>query len=197
MNICERFKLVRKKAKLNQKTFAYELGISQAHVSGIENGKDKPSSTLIKLICLRFNISEDWLLGESHSMGISYDSFTDEGITIRYKNNRFENDIMHEKRTGDDLKNTYESYIYLGTLLLAAELEKNDKTEYFKYIRLAIDDFEKLIFHVSNGFLPYKNDVSAWLEYKNICISKMDKVTARLKSAVNLYLRKHGENMII
>ena len=51
--IGERIKEIRKQHNLNQTKFATELGISQNHVSNIENGNENPSTTLIKLISMK------------------------------------------------------------------------------------------------------------------------------------------------
>ncbi len=60
--IGERIKLIRSNRKLTQEAFAQILGISHAHVSKIENGKEAASLTLIKLICMEYGIRKEWLL---------------------------------------------------------------------------------------------------------------------------------------
>lgn len=57
-----RIKEIRKMENLTQLDFANKLGISRGHVSNLEIGKDKPSDSLIKLICLNWGINEYWLL---------------------------------------------------------------------------------------------------------------------------------------
>ena len=59
-NVSERFKAVRKELGFNQQQFANELGISQTHVSAIETGRENPSTSLLKLLCAKFSIKEDW-----------------------------------------------------------------------------------------------------------------------------------------
>jgi transcriptional regulator with XRE-family HTH domain len=61
-SIGERFKEIRKDAGITQKTFAQSLGISQAHISGIESGESEPSKQLIKAVGSKFGINEKWLL---------------------------------------------------------------------------------------------------------------------------------------
>lgn len=48
---------------LNQKTFADEIHVSQSQVSDWTSGKSKPSFDAIRDICLRFNISADYIMG--------------------------------------------------------------------------------------------------------------------------------------
>lgn len=64
MTLGERFKFVRKNNELNQKEFAQRLGISQAHVSKIENGSEKPSETLLLFVSYLFAINIEWLKDE-------------------------------------------------------------------------------------------------------------------------------------
>lgn len=56
-----RVKSIRKSEKLTQEEFAERIGISRAHVSGIETNKDKPSSTVIKMIVKEFGVKEKYL----------------------------------------------------------------------------------------------------------------------------------------
>ncbi|HEY6837126.1 MAG TPA: XRE family transcriptional regulator [Geobacteraceae bacterium] len=50
---------------LTQKTFAQSLGIVQGFLSGIESGKKEPSPTLLYAICHKYNVPEDWLVGDN------------------------------------------------------------------------------------------------------------------------------------
>ena len=60
--IGERLKILRKETGLKQGDFAKRLEISQSLLSGIENGNEPLSDRTRKIICLEFNISENWLL---------------------------------------------------------------------------------------------------------------------------------------
>ena len=71
MSIGERILLLRKYLKLSQKEFAKQLGISRGHVANIENPSRTPSDMLIKLVCLRYCVSETWLLTGQGEMFIS------------------------------------------------------------------------------------------------------------------------------
>ena len=57
----ERLKLVRKNSGLNQTDFGNKIGMSQSGYGQIENGNRSLNDRLIKLICIEFNINEDWL----------------------------------------------------------------------------------------------------------------------------------------
>ena len=55
---------LRNKHNLTQQEFVDRLniGISRGHLSHIETGKNIPSAEIIKAICIKFNVTADWLL---------------------------------------------------------------------------------------------------------------------------------------
>ena len=59
--IGERIKKVRKKKGMTQSEFADKLCLSRTHITNIENGKDNVSGSVIRLISILFDISEDWV----------------------------------------------------------------------------------------------------------------------------------------
>lgn len=60
-NIVERMIAVRKTLKLSQREFADRLGIKRNAVSMIEVGINTLTDQNIKLICMNFNVHEEWL----------------------------------------------------------------------------------------------------------------------------------------
>jgi transcriptional regulator with XRE-family HTH domain len=52
---------IRKTKGLSQTEFAKAMGITQASLSLIEQGKSKLTEANIKLICLTFGVREEWL----------------------------------------------------------------------------------------------------------------------------------------
>lgn len=64
----------RKKMNIKQHVLAERLGISNNHMSGIENGKEKPSIPLLAKICETLNVTPDFiLLGNMRSNRVSKD----------------------------------------------------------------------------------------------------------------------------
>lgn len=61
IEMCERFKDVRLSLKMKQGDFAKEIKTTQGHVSDIENKRKNVSDRVIEIICLKFNINEEWL----------------------------------------------------------------------------------------------------------------------------------------
>lgn len=59
--ICERFKEIRNLLGMKQWDFAKEIKLTQGHVSDIENKRKGVSDRVIEIICLKFNIREEWI----------------------------------------------------------------------------------------------------------------------------------------
>ena len=57
----ERIRIIRKTLKLNQKEFAKRLGMQSSTLSMIEVGDNVLTEKNIKLICMTFNVNENWL----------------------------------------------------------------------------------------------------------------------------------------
>ncbi len=61
--IGERIREIRAENKLTQREFGERLSVSQDTVSLWEKGKSLPSAEYIVLICRKFGVSSDYLLG--------------------------------------------------------------------------------------------------------------------------------------
>lgn len=59
--IGDRIFFLRKQLNLSQGAFGEKIGIKKASMSSIEKNKSNPSTQTIKLICIEFNVSYDWL----------------------------------------------------------------------------------------------------------------------------------------
>jgi transcriptional regulator with XRE-family HTH domain len=57
----ERIQKIRKSLGLNQKEFAERLGMKRTTLSMIEVGDNTLTEKNIRLICMTFNVSEEWL----------------------------------------------------------------------------------------------------------------------------------------
>lgn len=58
----DRILAIRKYNHMKQEEFAEVLGINRASVSYMESGKNDPSATTFRLICIKFHVREEWLL---------------------------------------------------------------------------------------------------------------------------------------
>lgn len=61
MTINDRIKVLRKHLGLNQTDFGEKVGIAQGHMTNIETGRREVTEKSIKVICLQFNVNEEWL----------------------------------------------------------------------------------------------------------------------------------------
>ncbi|MDO4490506.1 MAG: helix-turn-helix transcriptional regulator [Lachnospiraceae bacterium] len=74
MTIGERIRLIREKSddkKISMASFAEIIGVTSGAVSQWENGQKVPSASVIKLICNKFNVRENWLLKEEGEMFVN------------------------------------------------------------------------------------------------------------------------------
>lgn len=62
MTIGDRIKTIRKSEGKNQREFASSIKISQPTLAMFENGQREPKDIHIEQICLKYGISEKWLL---------------------------------------------------------------------------------------------------------------------------------------
>ncbi len=75
MTINERIKHIRKEKGLNQKQFASLLGVTQSGVSYMEQTGSNISDSIIKSICVMYNLSENWLRTGTGNMYIESSKF--------------------------------------------------------------------------------------------------------------------------
>lgn len=61
MDINDRVKAVRNQLDLTQIEFGSKTGISQGHLTSIENGKRTVTEKTLKVICATFDVNEEWL----------------------------------------------------------------------------------------------------------------------------------------
>lgn len=95
----ERLRKVRKELGLSQSEFASSIGVEQAYLSHLENGKVGIGSKILFSLIEKYNISSDWI-------------FTGEGSMFKQNNSRIvakaimdiEKVIENLKRQGIDVK---------------------------------------------------------------------------------------------
>ena len=192
----ERFRDIRKELGFNQQQFAYELGISQTHISGIENGRDNPSKSLIKFLCAKFSVSEEWMLEGVGTPLPEWDMTTDKGAIAKYNALQVSFEKMLLGATGDDLICMIQAFCHLVGALDARKINPQETTAYRKAICSVIDDLEKLTMMVSSDtVLPPKTDAMGWVNFKNSCLVATTRINRSVKDAVNIYLEKYGEEM--
>ena len=67
MTINQRVKQVRQELGLSQAKFAQAISISNGYIAGIELERNKVNDRIVKLVCMIFDVNEEWLkTGEGH-----------------------------------------------------------------------------------------------------------------------------------
>ncbi len=67
MAFCERLAALRKESGLNQKDFAASIGVEASKYNKWETGANRPDYEMVCMLADRFNVSTDYLLGQSES----------------------------------------------------------------------------------------------------------------------------------
>jgi transcriptional regulator with XRE-family HTH domain len=57
----DRLRAIRKALRMNQKNFAAHIGLSQNALSMIEKNRAPLTEKNVKLVCMTFNVDEQWL----------------------------------------------------------------------------------------------------------------------------------------
>ena len=144
-SISTRIKDVRKEKKLTQAAFAENLGITPSYVSKLEAGKENASDTLLKLICMEFEVNQQWLMngeGERHS-SLS-DSNKDDSDFILGSALR---DLQKLLNTTSNVK--YSNYSYstgsLVSILLADGIDTSYEFEYLANIEMLMSNLLRVL----------------------------------------------------
>lgn len=194
-SIGERIKLVRQSNKKSQKEFAEEFGLSQSHISNIEKGNDKPSLTLIKFICLKYDVSEEWLMhDEGYMERYGNWDYTDDGLYAKYATFKKDAEDLINRLSGEDRKNFVAAYCYFVTLATGNNLEGEKKSQYIRLLNDFMDKFERLIFATSS----YKSfsqsskvNYHCLFDYVNTSYQLMSEMDKSLKETLNMYLSSY------
>lgn len=68
MSVNQRIKQIRQELNLSQAKFAKAISISNGYIAGIELENRNVNDRIIKLICITFNVREQWLKSGEGSM---------------------------------------------------------------------------------------------------------------------------------
>lgn len=98
--IGDRIFFLRKQLNLSQRAFGEKIGIKKASMSSIEKNKSNPSTQTIKLICIEFNVSYDWLVDGVGDIFIENNDSIHERIKFLRKNELKMTQIEFGKRLG-------------------------------------------------------------------------------------------------
>lgn len=200
MELNERFKAVRKALKQTQKQYAEELGISQAHLSGVENGKDNPSMSLIKLVCVKYGISEEWLVDEKGSMFVKdsgFDTVTDEGLKAKYQIMKDFLEKTISEQTGDNLKNIVQAYSNFVSLVTMPGLNDKNHTNYLNALCGVNNALEQIAYNSYMLKSVSDSNYKALLQHKTKVDAVINKIDEDIKKALSCYLVQYGKDLTL
>ncbi len=200
MELNERFKAVRKALKQTQKQYAEELGISQAHLSGVENGKDNPSMSLIKLVCVKYGISEEWLVDEKGSMFVKdsgFDTVTDEGLKAKYQIMKDFLEKTISEQTGDNLKNIVQAYSNFVSLVTMPGLNDKNHTNYLDALCGVNNALEQIAYNSYMLKSVSDSNYKALLQHKTKVDAVINKIDEDIKKALSCYLVQYGKDLTL
>lgn len=120
--IADRLKMLRERNGITQAEFANILGISQSALGNYERGDRVPDATIIKNICIKFNMSADYLLGLSENQNPNNTSI---GERLGLSDKAIETlECLHAHSEEDNSSNNKYSLRAIN-LLLERERERN------------------------------------------------------------------------
>lgn len=174
-DIGERFKQIRKHFNLTQQLFSISLGISRSHISNIENGREKPSDTLLMLLNSKYHINTEWLLeGKGNMLINDIDVITSEEFERKeyignLYNKLFEATNSHVKRhLYNHILECLLTILVEDSYWLVADINSKERLDYLKYTD---DLFTKLSDLINEIRIISKNskqnDYKQMLEAKN------------------------------
>ncbi|MCI2106832.1 MAG: helix-turn-helix domain-containing protein [Intestinimonas sp.] len=94
MTINDRVKVVRSQFGLTQIEFGGKTGISQGHLTSIENGKRAVTEKTLKVICATFNVNEEWLRTGEGDMFVEDDNVLLSQLAKKYNLDDFGQKFM-------------------------------------------------------------------------------------------------------
>ena len=110
--ICERFKKIRKFLDMKQIDFANAIKLTQGHVSDIENKRKCVSDRIVEIICLKYNINEEWLRNGTEPMfNIKTDDFTEISVEINKHDAKARQAIIDYWNLSEDDKRLFWAFL--------------------------------------------------------------------------------------
>ena len=200
MSLNSRFKEVRKILKQTQKQYAEELGISQAHLSNIENERDNPSLSLVKLVCVKFGVSEEWLTEEKGEIFSKYNGFdivTDEGLRSKYQ---IMKDILEKQiaeQTGDNLKNIVQAYSHFVSLATMPGLTDENQENYLEALCSINSALEQIAYNSYMLKTVSDSNYKALLQHKTKIDTGISRIDENIKKALACYLVQYGKDLTL
>lgn len=193
--INNRFKQLRQTLNYSQQEFAEKIGISRAHVSGIETEKDNPSTSLIKLVCMNFGVNEEWLREGTNQMFVIDKSFDMESVKSAISKYEVMKSILDQyiyNYKGDDIINVINSFSFFTSILTMKGLNDNRHTDYHQSFDNLMNIIESTTFKTYMLKETKSNNYKLLLKYKTALDETDSKILLEFKNMLSAYLREYS-----
>lgn len=194
-HIGERLQEIRKSKNLTQTEFGKMFGVTHAHISSIERGKENPSEMFILFMIEKFKVDEKWFrLGEGEMYSLDgINTTTDNGNLKKFDmlNNQLTNYVNNIN--GQELKTAVKILSYFNCLLVIDDLKNDNRISYMQNLLIIIKNID-LLFANANTLTILKErsgnykDLLRFSSETNELLTNIDKA---LKDILNLYIDKY------
>lgn len=192
-NIGSRIQLLRKSKKLTQAEFGKLFGVTHAHISSIERGKENPSEMFMLFIIEKMKVSESWLRNGEGEMyaDLPFSTATDSGNITKFE-------ILAENLleylnsiNGEELRICVDiiSYFY-SSLANRNFLDDKAKTDYLMSLQKIIKTMD-ITFCKANSLSVLKGRTE---DYRDLLLFSSEtqenilQINNAIKDVLNLYI---------
>lgn len=194
-NIGERIQQLRKNQNLTQVEFGKIFGVTHAHISSIERGKENPSEMFILFIIEKLGVNETWLrtgIGEMYVIS-NFDTRTDAGNITKFE--LLNKNLIEYLNTisGDELRIVIKILSYFQSSLIVQNFsDKDKKIDYLEYYEKIIKTLDN-IFANANSLTCFKENSKSsmyemLLSFSSEANKNISQINATIKEILNLYV---------
>lgn len=190
--IGERIQELRKSKNLTQTEFGKMFGVTHAHISSIERGKENPSEMFILFIVEKLKVNEIWLrTGEGEMYSISnFDTRTDSGNITKFEllNQNLVNYMNNIG--GEELKTIVSILSCFQSSLINQDFKNTEsKMVYLKELEKIVKLLD-ITFANANGLIVQKNKS---INYKTLLSfsAKTNKEISQIDDSIRTILNRY------
>lgn len=198
-NIGERIQELRKSKKLTQAEFGKIFGVTHAHISSIEHGREKPSEMFILFIIEKMNINEEWLRNGEGEMERFLPRFGSVTLDENYRA-KFNNYFVPRVRDfingfeGQELKKIIETLSFFQSSITNKDFKDQKEAKYYlKEYENIIQLLESIISDANSLSVlkQRKANYKDLLRFTSRTNQKIEELNSSIKNILNLYIDKY------
>lgn len=198
-SIGERIQVLRKSKKLTQAEFGKMFGVTHAHISSIERGRENPSEMFMLFIIEKLDINESWLRtgkGEMYSIS-NFDTSTDSGNMTKFE--MMNKNLVDYLGTiaGDELKIMVKIISYFQSSLMNGDFMENEKRmAYLKDLEniVTLLDMTFANAHMLTVLKERSENYRTLLKFTAESNKNINEINSTIKNILNLYIELYITN---